>query len=96
MIEATVISYLGTKTKIKTYAERPKNPDSEFIIKQDEQIPNILKPMEQKIMFILLMLVELQQAEYSQQFWSSINNLMEQLKFLMYLCHIWVANILNR
>ena len=32
MIEATVISYLGTETGIPTYAERPKKPESEFII----------------------------------------------------------------
>lgn len=32
MIEATVISYLGTKTGLSVYAERPKTPGSEFII----------------------------------------------------------------
>ncbi len=32
MIEATIISYLGTKTKLNVYAERPKTLGSEFIL----------------------------------------------------------------
>lgn len=32
MIEATVISYLGTQTGIPTYAERPKQPEAEYLI----------------------------------------------------------------
>ena len=32
MIEVTVIGYLGTKTGLPVYAERPKKPDQEYIL----------------------------------------------------------------
>lgn len=32
MIEAIVISYLEQETGIPTYAERPKNPDAEYLL----------------------------------------------------------------
>lgn len=32
MIEATVIDYLETETRIPTYAERPRDPEAEYLL----------------------------------------------------------------